>query len=282
MPIRYPEILDFKTTDVAFSWTDRDSMLYAMGTGMGEDPLHERELAFVYERGLKVLPTFATIVARAADPGPLPVNRLLVLDGGRDLWIHRPLDGSASVVMDGRIIEAVDKGPGKGAIIKREVVIRDASTRQKIATLHSNLFARGDGGFGGPADDGNPPPAGRHGEPDRTIDIVTRPNQALLYRLSGDRNPLHSDPAVAIQAGFDRPILHGLCTYGICCRAILESYADFDSAAIQRFAARFAAPTFPGETISVDIWANGCDLTFEARVKKRGVTIVKYGKAALR
>jgi acyl dehydratase len=282
MPISYPEILNFKTVDVAFSWTDRDSMLYALGTGMGEDPLHERELAFVYERNLKVLPTFATIVARAADPGPLPINSLLVLDGGRDLWIHRPLDGSASVVMDGRIMSAVDKGASKGAIITREVVIRDASTRAKIATLRSNLFARGDGGFGGPTDDGKETPVKPDRQPDRTVDIVTRPNQALLYRLSGDRNPLHSDPAVATKAGFDRPILHGLCTYAICCRAILESYADFDCTAIERLAARFAAPAFPGETISVDIWSSGRDLAFEARVKSRGATIVKYGQAVLR
>src|SRR6202034_3722768 len=124
MPIAYPEILDFRTQDVIGSWTDRDTMLYALGTGMGEDPLHERELAFVYERDLKVLPTFATIVARAADPGPPPVHRLLVLDGGRDLTIHEPLQASATVVMDGRITSVVDKGPRKGAIITREVVIR--------------------------------------------------------------------------------------------------------------------------------------------------------------
>jgi acyl dehydratase len=282
MPISYPEILNFKNAGVNFSWTDRDSMLYALGTGMGEDPLHERELAFVYERNLKVLPTFATIVARAADPGPLPINHLLVLDGGRDLTIHKRLDGAASVVMDGRIIGAVDKGPGKGAIITREVVIRDALTREKIATLQSNLFARGDGGFGGPTHDGKEIPVRPDREPDRTVDITTRPNQALLYRLSGDRNPLHSDPAVALKAGFDRPILHGLCTYAICCRAILESYADFDSTAIERFAARFAAPAYPGETISVDIWSSGRDLAFEARVKVRRATVVKYGQAKLR
>jgi len=282
VPIRYPEILDLKTANVALSWTDRDAMLYALGSGMGEDPLHERELAFVYERNLKVLPTFATIVARAAEPRPLPVNNSLVLDGGRDLTIHRPLHGSANVVMDGRIVGAVDKGSGKGAIITREVVIRDALTRDKIATLKSNVFARGDGGFGGPADQGREVPDKPDREPDRTVDIVTRPNQALLYRLSGDRNPLHSDPEVAIKAGFARPILHGLCTYAICCRAVLESYADFDSTAIERFVARFAAPVFPGETISVDMWSSGRELAFEARAKNRGVMVVKYGRAVLR
>jgi acyl dehydratase len=282
MAIPYPEILHYKTTDVAYSWTDRDAILYAMGIGMGEDPLYHPELAYVYERDLKVLPTFATIIARAADPGPLPVNRLLVVDGGRDLTIHTPLAGSASVVMDGRITDVVDKGERKGAIITREVVIRDAATRAEIATLRSSLFARGDGGFGGPQGSGSDVPHRPNRDPDRTVDIVTRPNQALLYRLSGDRNPLHSDPIVASNAGFARPILHGLCTYGICCRAILESYGEFDPSALARLAARFAAPAFPGETIAVDFWVNGRRLDFEARVKERGATIVKFGRAELR
>jgi acyl dehydratase len=282
MAIPYPEILHYKTADVAYSWTDRDAILYAMGIGMGEDPLFDPELGYVYERDLKVLPTFATIIARAADPGPLPVNRLLVLDGGRDLTIHTPLSGSASVVMDGRIMGVVDKGESKGAIITREVVIRDASTRVEIATLRSNMFARGDGGFGGPQGGGSEADKRPSRAPDRTVEIATRRNQALLYRLSGDRNPLHSDPVVASKAGFARPILHGLCTYGICCRAILESYGEFEPSALARIAARFAAPAFPGETIAVDFWANGRQLDFEARVKERGATIVKFGKAELR
>ena len=184
--------------------------------------------------------------------------------------------------MDGRIVSAVDKGADKGAIITREVVIRDALTRGKIATLRSTLFARGDGGFGGGSVQEREVPVKPDRKPDRTVDIVTRPNQALLYRLSGDRNPLHSDPEVAIKAGFTRPILHGLCTYAICCRAVLESYADFDSTAIERFAARFAAPVFPGETISVDIWASGREVAFEARAKNRGVVVVRSGRAVLR
>jgi acyl dehydratase len=113
------------------------------------------------------------------------------------------------------------------------------------------------------------------------VDIATRPNQALIYRLSGDRNPLHSDPDFAAKAGFERPILHGLCTYGICCRAVLQSYADFDPAAIRRFAARFSSPTFPGDTLSVAFWRMGDELFFEARVNERGVTVIKNGRALL-
>lgn len=281
MTISYPEILDIRSTAVPFSWTDRDTMLYALGTGMGEDPLDPRELPFVYERELKVLPTFATIAARPGDPGPMPLNRALVLDGGRSLTVHKPMPGTADVLLDGRIVSVADKGAGKGAIITREVVIREAGSGDKIATLVTDVFARGDGGFEGPAPSRDNPWKKPDRAPDRTVRISTRPNQALIYRLSGDRNPLHSDPAFAARAGFDRPILHGLCTYGICCRALLQSYADYDPDAIREFAIRFSSPCYPGETIAVDWWGEGGELLFEARVEERGVVVAKNGRARL-
>ena len=281
MSIVYPDILDIKSTAVPFSWNDRDAMLYALGTGMGEDPLDGRELEFVYERNLKVLPTFATIVARAGDPGPVPLNRAMVLDGGRRLTLYRPIPSAADVRLDGRIVSAIDKGVGKGAIVTREVTIRDAASDDLIAKLATDVFARGDGGFGGPSPSASHDPGVPQRAPDRAITISTRPNQALIYRLSGDRNPLHSDPAVAAKAGFDRPILHGLCTYGICCRALLQSYADYDPSAIREFGVRFSAPCYPGETISIYWWDEGDYLAFEARVDARGVTVAKNGIARL-
>jgi len=281
MAISYPEILELRSSAVPFTWDDRDAMLYALGTGMGYDPLDLRELEFVYEKNLKVLPTFATIVARPGDPGPVPLNRALVLDGGRRLTMHGSLSGTGNVLLHGRIVSAVDKGIGKGAILTREVVIRDAVTNEKLATLVTDVLARGDGGFGGP-----PPHVSASARlpsrtPDRIVDIATMPSQALLYRLSGDRNPLHIDPAIAARAGFDRPILHGLCTYGICCRALMRSYADYDPAAIREFAVRFSAPCYPGEMISVHWWDQGDHLAFEARVEERGVVVVKDGIARL-
>ena len=153
-----------------------------------------------------------------------------------------------------------------------ETTLFEAESGDKLATLVGSTFARGDGGFGGPSE-GQPEP---HQVPDRkpdlSLDFPTLPNQALLYRLSGDRNPLHSDPAFAKRVGFPRPILHGLCTYGITCRAVLQSYAEYDPAKFKSHAARFSSPVFPGETITVDLWQDGKIISFEARVKDRGVT----------
>jgi acyl dehydratase len=279
--IKYPEILELKTANVEFAWQDREAILYAIGVGMGDDPLNLQHLPFVYERNLKVLPSFATVIVREAAPGPLPVNYSMVLDGERDLVIHEPLDGAAAVLMSGRVVAVADKGPGKGAIITREVTIRAKEDGRKIATVTSSMFARGDGGFGGPPGTVQSASATPAGSPDFSLNIQTRPGQALVYRLSGDRNPLHCDPEAAARAGYERPILHGLCTYGVCCRAILETYADFEPAAIKRLAARFSAPCYPGDIISVDFWRASDHLAFQARVPERGVTIVKNGCAIL-
>lgn len=281
MPITYPEILEVRTDDVRASWDDREPILYALGVGMARDPLDRAELAFVDERRLKVLPTFATILARRADPGPLPLNRALVLDGGRDLRIHRPFPAEGEVLMDGRILEVVDRGADKGAVITREVMIRDAADGAPIAALRTTVMARGDGGFGGPPPTPTPRSDPPDRAPDRTVEVRTRPDQALLYRLSGDRNPLHSNPEAAARAGFERPILHGLCTYGIACRALLQTYADYDPAAIARFQARFSAPCFPGEVLAVDLWRSGLEVAFQVRAAERGVVVIREGRAEL-
>ena len=280
MAIKYPDILDIKSTGVAFEWSDKDVMLYALGIGMGADPLDIDELQFVSEKALKVMPTFATIIARAGDPQNVPLNRRLVLDGGRDLTIHRPLPVSARVILDGRIVDVADKGE-KGAIVTREVTIRDAQDNGEYASLITHVVARGDGGFGGSPTSRRTAPEMPARAADVHVALPTRADQALLYRLCGDRNPLHSDPEVARSAGFDRPILHGLCTYGICCRAIVQSICDYDPARLRRFVASFSAPTIPGETVGVDIWREGSELFFEARAIERGARVVKNGYALI-
>jgi acyl dehydratase len=292
MPIFYPDILDQRTAARTFSFDEKDAMLYALGIGMAADPMDAEELKFVYERELKVVPTAATVLgagARGAGAAPeMPsghrpsqINFLMVVHGEQKIELHRPLPTSGTFTTESRTIGAFDKGEGKGAVLINETTWTDEAGH-RVATLTGSTFARGDGGFGGPSD-GAPVP---HPTPDRpadmSLDFATRPDQALLYRLNGDRNPLHSDPEVAAKAGFPRPILHGLCTYGVTCRAILQGITGYDPEPILSHQARFSAPVFPGDTITVDLWRDGKEVAFEARVKDRGVTVIKNGLTVLR
>ena len=286
MPIKYPEVLDLKTEGVPYSWSDREVMLYALGIGMGADPMDEKELLFVNEgyftkKPLKVVPTFASVCTWGANPGHIDINRVMSVDGERDIVFHKPMPATAKAYADSRVAGVFDKGKDKGAVIRRETVVRDAASGEKLATLTASTFARGDGGFGGPSEGQPEPHAVPKRSPDRSVDIPTAPDQALVYRLSGDRNPLHSDPEFAKRAGFPRPILHGMCTYGITCRGVLQTYADYDPAAFRRHAARFSSPVFPGETITIDLWKDGNIVSFEARVKDRNVTVVRNGRTEL-
>ena len=252
MPIFYPDVLDQGTKPRTFSYGDKDVMLYALGIGLGADPMDEAELAFVYEKNLKIVPTAATVLAAAN-------NR----------------------AAEGRTLGAWDKGKDKGAVVVNETTWTNEKG-EKAATLTMSMFYRADGGFGGPTEGQPEPHPTPSRAPDLSVDVATRPDQALLYRLNGDRNPLHSDPESAKRSGFPRPILHGLCTYGLTCRAVLASVLDYDADAILSHQVRFSAPTFPGETVSVDIWKDGKDISFEARVKARNVTVIRNGLTRLR
>lgn|SRR5690348_654313 len=281
MPIQYPEVLNLKREGMEFSWTDRETMLYALGIGMGADPMDKNELPFVYERELKAVPTLASVVAWGAQPGNMNINFMMVVDGERTITFHKPMPGAGNITVESRVVGAWDKGAGKGAVISTETVLRDKSSGEKLATLLGSLFARGDGGFGGPSE-GQPAPHEVPKRPaDRSVDIATLPNQALLYRLSGDRNPLHADPEFAKMAGFPRPILHGMCTYGVTCRAVLQTYAEYDPTRFKSHGARFSSPVFPGETVTVDLWKDANVISFEARVKARNVTVIKNGRTQL-
>ncbi|MBV9331655.1 MAG: MaoC family dehydratase N-terminal domain-containing protein [Alphaproteobacteria bacterium] len=281
MPIQYPDILKLQNSGMEFSWTEKETMLYALGVGMGADPMNEQELPFVYERNLKAMPTLASVVAWGAGPGNMNINFLMVVDGERTITFHKPMPGAGTIMAESRVVGAWDKGKDKGAVITTETVLKDKASGEKLVTLLGSTFARGDGGFGGPTEGQPEPHAVPKRAPDTSVDIATLPNQALLYRLSGDRNPLHSDPEIAKRAGFPRPILHGMCTYGISCRAVLQTYADYDPARFKSHGARFSAPVFPGETITVDLWKDGNIVSFEAKVKSRNVTVIKSGRTEL-
>ncbi|MDP1988432.1 MaoC/PaaZ C-terminal domain-containing protein [Phenylobacterium sp.] len=295
MPIFYPDILDQRTAPRTFTYGDKDVMLYALGVGMGQDPMNETELPFVYEKNLKVIPTAATVLAAgaraAANAGPAPqmpeghrpsqINFLMVVHGEQKVELHKPLPTKGTFTVEGRTVGAYDKGKDKGAVVINESVWTDENG-EKVATLTSSTFARGDGGFGGPTEGAPEPHKVPERAPDMSVDFTTREDQALLYRLNGDRNPQHSDPDSAKRTGVPRPILHGRCTYGITCRAILQAVTDFDPDQIKSHQARFSAPVFPGDTITVDIWKDGKEISFEARVKDRNATVIKNGLAVLR
>ncbi len=301
MPIYYPDILQQRTAPRTFSYGDKDVMLYALGIGLGADPMGAEELRFVYESGLKVVPTAATVLAAAGGGGRAArqaaqaaqaseqppgfrvsqLNFLMVVHGEQKVELHRPLPVTGTFTAEGRTIGAFDKGKDKGAVVVNETVWTDEAG-EKVATLTGSTFARGDGGFGGPSEGAPEPHPTPTRAPDLSVDIPTRPDQALLYRLNGDRNPLHSDPEVARRAGFPRPILHGLCTYGITCRAVLQAITGYDPDQIKSHQARFSAPVFPGDVITVDLWKDGKEVSFEARVKERGATVIKNGLTVLR
>ena len=283
MAIDLKKALDLRAEGQEFAYTDRETMLYALGVGMGADPLNRDELPFVYENGLRVLPTQATVISwgagRTLETG---INFMMVVHGEQRLTVHKPLPDRGTITTDWRITDVIDKGAGKGAILVGETVIKDKASGEKLVTLVSSTFARADGGFGGPSEGGPQPHPTPTRAPDAELAIRTRPDQALLYRLSGDRNPLHSDPDFAKAAGFDKPILHGLCTYGVTCRAVLATYCKFDPTLIRGHDVRFSAPVFPGETIVTRMWKDGNIISFEASVKERpGVTVIKNGKTTL-
>lgn len=282
MPINYDELMQLKSKGQAFQYAERETILYALGIGFMRDPLNENELPFVYENGLRAVPTMATVLAFGQSiVSRSGVNYLMVVHGEQRLTVHKPLPAYADVIYDERIVGAWDKGKDKGALIVSERVIREKKTEDKLCTLSATIFARGDGGFGGP-NEGAPAP---HPIPDRAPDLVheadTRPDQAFLYALSGDRNPLHRDPKIAKMAGFPRPILHGLCTYGTACRSLLSTVCDYDPTKIAGFDARFSAPVFPGETIATDMWIDGKIVSFRSRVKERDVICINNGKCTL-
>lgn len=285
MAINYEKLKNWKFEELRHEYTAKDTILYALGIGLGQDPTDENQLRFVYEDGLQALPTMAVVLAypgfwiRNPETG---VDWVKVLHGEQAFRIHKPLPPKGRVVGRMKIDEIIDKGPGKGALIYSRRDVYDAESNELLCTLEQTTFARGDGGFGGPA--GSPAPLPRVPEraPDATATFRTQPNQALIYRLSGDRNPLHCDPDFAARGGFDRPILHGLCTWGFACRAVLKLCCDYQPERLASFAARFTAPVFPGETLETQVWREPGGVHFRTRVVERDVWALNNGFAGLR
>jgi acyl dehydratase len=283
MTIVYEKVMALQVPPVEVTYGAKDSMLYALGVGLGQDPMNEDELAFVYEKKLKVLPTMATVlgygVSWAREAG---IDQLRVVNGEQGFTLHQPLKPEGTVVGHSRIIEVIDKGAGKGALILSERKVSDKATGEPIATVTQTAFCRGDGGFGGPPRAAPAPHPIPDRAPELVCDLPTRPEMALIYRLSGDYNPLHAEPAFAKAAGFERPILHGLGTFGVSGHAVLKTLCGYDPNRLVAFAGRFSAPVFPGETIRTEMWCDGAVVSFRARILERDVIAINHGRAEIR
>ncbi len=282
MPIDYQQLMGWKGQEVEHRYTARDTMLYALGLGFGADPLNGDQLKFVYEQGLVCLPTYPVVLPHGALRGAnLGINYTLVVHGEQSLKVHRlpPVEGT--VISRTRITGVFDKGQDKGALIVTEREVVDKASGAPIATLGSTTFARGDGGFGGPSGPAPEPHPVPDAPPDQTCDLPTWPQSALIYRLSGDYNPLHSDPKVAQAAGFPRPILHGLCTFGVAGHALLKTLCGYRPERLKAMQVRFSAPVFPGETIRTEMWGKGPVVSFRARVLERNAVVLNNGRAEI-
>ncbi|ASR35427.1 3-alpha,7-alpha,12-alpha-trihydroxy-5-beta-cholest-24-enoyl-CoA hydratase [Prauserella marina] len=273
MPIDVDKAIGADLGETTFGWTASDVLLYHLGIGAGSAPSDPRELRYTYEKDLRVLPTFATVAPNmrifeppsVSFPG-IDVDLAKVVHGTQQVVVHRPVPVEGKAIASGRIVDVLDKG--KAAVIVQESRV-STPEGEPLWTTRLSIFARGEGGFGGNRGSSEriEPPAR---EPDAVLDTPTLPQQALLYRLCGDRNPLHVDPGFAKAAGFDVPILHGLCTYGIVAKAVTDALLDADVTAISSWSAKFAGIVLPGETLRTRVWKEGARLLVTTTAPERG------------
>lgn len=265
-------------------YSARDTILYALGVGFGSNPLDGKELAFAFEEGLKAVPSMCNTIAHPGfwiDRPELEIDWVKVLHAQQAFEIHAPLPPEGKMRGEYSVLSVEDKGAAKGAIMRMQKRLYDRVSDKLFATVTQTLFLRGDGGQGGFGEPGVSLPPLPDDKPQLVIDLPTMPQIALIYRLSGDLNPIHASPAVAQKAGFDRPILHGLCTMGLTVRAIVGSVCDGNPERLRTVEVRFSKPVFPGETIRVEMYIEGESVRFRARALERDVIVVDRGLALL-
>ena len=276
MPIEIDKVLGAELPETEAAWSEDDVILYHLGLGAGDPPTAPGELEYVWERQLKVLPSYAvipvmpTVLAMMRMPG-MDIDLAALLHGEQELDLHEAVPARCSVRTSARVTHIFDKG--KAALVGLEAQSHSTDDGRLLFTNRFRAFIQGEGGFGGDAG----PPAQNESParpPDHVTERKTMPQQGLLYRLSGDKNPLHVDPELARRAGLDRPILHGLCSFGIACRAAVDVALGGDPAAVAGYAARFAGVFFPGETLAVSIWDDGDRLLLEAHAKEREALVL--------
>lgn len=280
MPIDVDKAVGGELHGLSFSWSQDDVILYNLGVGAGNPPDDPAELKYAYEGDLVAVPSFGTIppfamMMNLGSVEGIDIDLTRVLHGDQTLTIHGPIPTSGKVSQSGRVVDVFDKG--RGALIVLEVVSVLEKTGETLFTNRSGIYVRGEGGFGGVSG-----PSAGNAVPDRAPDTVVEspvlPQQALLYRMSsGDKNPLHADPAFAAMAGFDRPILHGLCTYGVVLKAVTETVLGGEPERVRSYKARFTGHVFPGETLVTRIWVESGVYLVETETKDRGKTVLANG-----
>lgn len=275
--------------DLVHRYNERDTMLYALGLGFGQDPMDGGALRFVYEQELQAVPTMAAVMGSPGiwwrDP-KTGADAVKLVHGEQDVRVLRPLPAKGCMVARNRVVSLTDKGAGKGAVAVVLRTLVDATSGDTVAESRNVTFLRGDGGFSAGGGKSDPGPEPLPAVPERAADVevsyATRPEAALIYRLSGDVNPLHADPEVAAKAGFDRPILHGLCTYGMAARAAIEQVLGHDASRLKRLALRFTSPVWPGETVRYELWREGAALLrLRASVDARKTVVLNNGLVEL-
>ena len=276
MPIN-PDAVGQESDPVSTSWTSKDALLYAVGIGAGTN-----ELAFTTENtngvDQQVFPTMAVVLGwgmGSAMRGIGSFNPAMLVHGEQRVTLHKPIPPEGSATLKSKLVGIYDKG--KAAVVATETTATDEADGTPLYTNYSSAFIRGEGGWGGdrgPSGPRNVPP---EREPDHEITYQTSPDQALVYRLSGDRNPLHSDPSFAAMGGFDRPILHGLCTYGFTGRALLHALCGSDPARFQHVEGRFSSPVLPGDALSIKMWETGPGEAVFTTSKQDGTVVIDQG-----
>ncbi|HEX4109696.1 MAG TPA: MaoC/PaaZ C-terminal domain-containing protein [Solirubrobacteraceae bacterium] len=275
MPIDIEKVLGAEIPPVDARWNADKVILYHLGLGAGVPATDPAELQYTYEGDLKVLPSFAVIPLMGTIIGlfgldGVNINLAMLLHGEQEIELHAPIPVKAEITTTATVTDILDKGKGAVVIVEARSATRDG---EPLFTNRFSAYIRGEGGFGGPSGPpvGNQPP---DRAPDHEVQCPTLEQQALLYRLCGDKNPLHADPSFAAKGGFDRPILHGLCSYGMACKAVVDTVLGGDVTRVAGYAARFAGVFFPGETMVVSMWVQGDRILLGARSKERDAPVL--------
>jgi acyl dehydratase len=290
MAINYHELKNWQFPDITQSYIEKDAMLYALGVGVGADPLDPGQLRYTYEKELSVLPTMPVVLCHPGQWVREPrfgLDWARIVHGDVSVELHGPLPTRTTFLAKTKNTAVVDKGDGKHAVIRqeRQFYDQDAGHDSPIVTIKNTYIALGQGGFS--KDNGltDELSTKTSSVPERTPDLVCDlnilPQAALIYRLSGDYNPLHCDPAFAAKVGYPRPILQGLCTFGVAGYAVLKSCLNYDAKAIKGLAARFSSPVYPGEAIRTELWREDSRILFRCHSVERKVVVLDAGEASI-